>query len=814
MTGRHQLGLIAAAARAAAPLASIFEHWTWLSRSAVAVGLVAGAAALARWWRAPLWAQALAMVGALLFGLTWMFPSGDEPLGVLPGLDTLAHFGELLAASAGEIRSYGIPVPDTTPLLFITVGGIGAVAVAVDLCAVGLRRPALAGLPMLAIYSVPVAVHTESVPAFPFIVGAAGFLWLLAADNIDRVRRFGHRFTGDGRPVDVWEASPLAASGRRLAIVGVILAVLLPLAVPGFSTSLLDQYATGGDGPGRGGKGGTSGRVNLFAALSGELNRSEVRNLVTVRTTDPDPYYLRFAVADELRASGFAVRGPSGSPVTRVLDDVPAPDDGLVRHRHEATVRITDDFNMPFLPVYAEPVRMRGVGANWLYDPNSQIVYSNKELSKGRQYTFDYLRTEYDPTVLRAAAPLPPEHPNRRLYTALPHAVPAVTELVEELTADRSTPYDRVRAIYDHFSRANGFRYSLNTEGGTSGQEIVSFLNNKAGFCQQYASAMAWLVRAAGIPARVAFGFTTGTPRRDGTFTLTNLNLHAWTEVYFDGIGWVPFDPTPAANVPGSTRPAWAPDVDAPVAVPTTPAPGANPATGGQPATGNDRLIPRDVDENTAIGDSGPVGTGPRWPWWLAGALAALLVLLGLPAVRRNRLRRRRYARMEAAAIPRILTTGGTRAVRVDPDTSRLRADAHAAWDELLDSMVDYRIPVDPTETPRATVERLATRELADPAAREAIRLLGQAEERARYAREPLAAVGLTAAVRTVRTALAAEAGRRAHALATVLPASILRRWRSAGLETLGRLVTVGSRLRVGLVRWNPRRLLIRPGDR
>ena len=47
---------------------------------------------------------------------------------------------------------------------------------------------------------------------------------------------------------------------------------------------------------------------------------------------------------------------------------------------------------------------------------------------------------------------------------------------------------------------------------------------------------MAWLVRAAGIPARVAFGFTNGSKRDGDTYTLTNLNLHAWTEVYFDGV--------------------------------------------------------------------------------------------------------------------------------------------------------------------------------------------------------------------------------------------------------------------------------------
>ena len=71
---------------------------------------------------------------------------------------------------------------------------------------------------------------------------------------------------------------------------------------------------------------------------------------------------------------------------------------------------------------------------------------------------------------------------------------------------------------------------------------------------------MARQLRAAGIPARVAFGWTLGNRRKGNTYTLTNKNLHAWTEIYFDGYGWVPFDPTPAGDIAGSASSAWAPE--------------------------------------------------------------------------------------------------------------------------------------------------------------------------------------------------------------------------------------------------------------
>ena len=277
-------------------------------------------AALTRLARAPLWGQVLGMLAGLLLALTWLFPSGEELLAILPTPGTFAHFGDLLAGSVQDMRSYGVEVPDTDPLLFIAVLGVGAVAVLVDVLAVGLRRPALAGLPMLAIYSVPVAVYVDSVPAMPFVVGAAGYLWLLVTDNVDRVRRFGRRFTGDGRDVDVWEASPLAAAGRRLAAVGVALAVVLPLAVPGMTGGLLDSLSRGpGNGTGNGGRLGRHVGSDRPVRLARRPAQPVRRWPTWSRSppSEPSPFYLRYAVADELRPDGFPgaqPQRPAGQP--------------------------------------------------------------------------------------------------------------------------------------------------------------------------------------------------------------------------------------------------------------------------------------------------------------------------------------------------------------------------------------------------------------------------------------------------------------------------------------------------------------------
>ncbi|GAA2183049.1 transglutaminase family protein [Micromonospora lupini] len=818
MIASRNTGAVAAAATllAAAPLSAIFQTWTWLIQCVIAVAVVAGVAALTRLVRAPLWGQVLGMLAALLLALTWLFPSGSELLTFLPTPATIGHFADLLTGSAQDMRSYGVEVPDTDPLLFITALGVGGVAVLVDVLAVGLRRPALAGLPMLAIYSVPVAVYVDSVPPLPFVVGAAGFLWLLVTDNVDRVRRFGRRFTGDGRDVDVWEASPLASAGRRLAVVGVVVAVALPLAVPGMTGGLLDRLSGGtGNGSGTGrGAGGSSGRIDLFASLAGQLNQSEVADLVKVTTSEPNPFYLRYAVADELRPSGFQARSPSGRPANR---DLPDPTErggqGVQQVRYRATVEVTKSLSMSLMPVYAEPVRTEDLNSNWLYDPSQQVVFSNRENSRGRKYAFDYVRSTYTPAALRAARPLPADHPVRRQLTATPGPVPEVEELVKGLTQGKRTDYDRVLAIYQHFSADNGFSYRLSTASGSSGQDIVNFLINKVGYCQQYAAAMAWLVRSAGIPARVAFGFTNGSKRDGDTYTLTNLNLHAWTEVYFDGVGWVPFDATPAYGVPGSTRSAWAPDTDAPE--PSTPETGATDSPTGPDSSagpaGPDNAD-RDTDTGLSLGGEKPAEQAPVWPWWTAGVLA-LLALLAVPALRRLALRRRRAGRPDATVATAVgddaRSADDGHVMVVEADAGRARADAHAAWAELLDTMVDFKVRVDQTETPRATADRLVRDALADDtAAVGAARLLGRAEERARYARDPLTGEPLPPALRTIRGALATRADRRTRFVATVLPPSVLLRWRLALADASGRLVALTGRIRYRLLRWNPRRML------
>ena len=109
---------------------------------------------------------------------------------------------------------------------------------------------------------------------------------------------------------------------------------------------------------------------------------------------------------------------------------------------------------MSLMPVYAEPTRTDDLSDNWLYDTNQQVVFSNRENSAGPEVLLRLrpLDLHARPRCGRAR-PLPTDHPVRRQMTATPGPVPEVEELVKGLIQGKRTDYDRVLAIYQHFSR-------------------------------------------------------------------------------------------------------------------------------------------------------------------------------------------------------------------------------------------------------------------------------------------------------------------------------------------------------------------------
>ncbi|MGI5237179.1 transglutaminase TgpA family protein [Dactylosporangium sp. CA-139066] len=831
MNQRKHLTLIAAGSAflASLPLINVFENYTWAFRSFLVVAVMCGVGLLVRSLRAPSWAPTGAMALAGLLSLTWLYRSHEEYLGILPSPGTIVHFGQLLRTASQEMSEYATPVGDRDGFLFLATLGVAAVALLVDLFAVVVRRPALAGLPMLAIYSVPVTVDTESTSWFPFVLGAVGFLWLLVTDNVDRVRRFGRRFTGDGRDVDLWEPSPLAAAGQRLGALSVIAAVLIPLVPFAMPSGILDSFGTGAGGGGGAGIGnGRNGKsVSMFALLSGQLNRSKAVEMVKVTNIDDtDPFYLRFNVLEDLSAKGFSARPISGGgPVSNGFGK-PQWDSSVKATSHTARIEVSNELAINYLPIYTWPTKIDKVSNSWAFDAKTAVVYSGKETTSKKSYNVTYLKSEISPDDLRRAAPLDNSDPQLKdLVTAPSNAV--VKSKVDELIKGKTTEYDKVTSILGFFSTDNGFVYDISTGPDTSGTKIADFLQNKRGYCAQYAAAFGWLLREAKIPSRVAFGFARGDrPSGSKTMTLTNFNLHAWTEVYFPGYGWLPFDATPPTAIGGSVRASYMPatqtadgndDVNrrGSQPLPTTSSSASDQGPTGHEDPGNHGGTDGTLDQSTTdrLAAAATSGTGISFTTVLIVAL-----LLAMPAVARRRTRRRRLT-FATPGTPNGVPVGDGPQMAVIPDdgssAATARDNAHRAWDELLDTMTDYRVAIDDAETPRATVDRLVRKERLRDQAESGARMLSTVEEYARYARRPLSAQELRSALSSVESAFAANATTKIRLQARFLPPSVLRRWRTnLGVRSSALTLSIGRGWDSLMRTLSVRRMVARRSDR
>ena len=132
-------------------------------------------------------------------------------------------------------------------------------------------------------------------------------------------------------------------------------------------------------------------------------------------------------------------------------------------------------------------------------------------------------------------------------YMKIPDSVPErVYDLTEEITAGKETSYEKIMAIQDYLH--THFTYTLRPPYTPADRDFVDYFlfELKEGYCTYFASAMAVMGRATGIPTRYAEGFLMpSVPNSKGIYEVKKLNGHAWTEVYFPQVGWLPFDPTP-----------------------------------------------------------------------------------------------------------------------------------------------------------------------------------------------------------------------------------------------------------------------------
>jgi transglutaminase-like putative cysteine protease len=696
-------------------LLPIFNSTGWLPRVLLMVGAISATSAMLQRVRAlsPLIPLAMALVWAAL--VTALYAHTVAPLGFIPGPAALRQLHVTMSSGFTDTVQLAAPVEVTRGLSLLTTAGVGLVAVVVETLASGLRRPAVAGLPLLAIFTVSAATISRGVGWVPFVFAAAGYLALLLAEGRDRVSRWGRPVRASRGPRGKQPVrgqavtTQLTQVGRRVGFAAISIAVVVPVIVPGLHSGWFGTHHTNGVGGFTSDPNSGSATISPIVSIGQELNEPVPNSLFTYTTTGT-PTYLRLATLDRFDGNQWTVSSVSTPTDARISKGIPAPAGVTLQPTGSVDTDVTiTGLRQAYLPVptTATAVQARG---DWRYNPVNPAIYGVNTSTLHLDYTATSAVYQPSPTFLNSLAAVAANE-TIEPYLTLPAGLPPqIHQIADEIIANAGavSQYQKAVALQAWFQAGT---YDISVKTGTGETALLTFLSNRRGFCEQFAATMALMARLEGIPARVDVGFTPGAKiANSNSYLVTTADAHAWPELYFPGAGWLRFEPTPRSDGQ-TTDPSY-----------------ANAAIGPQPAASG-TAVPNDAVAKpelpnlrpstvTAAGKSRHHGfaIGKLSAGWLTAVLVVLLGLVVAPAARWTT-RRRRW------------TAADTEAAR-----------AHAAWDELGDDVRDLGLEWGgDSDTPRrAAATLVATRRLAyDVAAQQALSRLTRAEELARYAARP-----------------------------------------------------------------------------
>jgi len=722
-------------------LLPIFDSYGWIPRVVLVVATVAATSALAQRVRALLVVAPLLMLVALAFMLTLLYAHQVAPLGFVPGPAAWRLLHQTLSNGFNDTTQLSAPVPITRGLSLMTTGGIGLVAVVVETLATGLRRPAVAGLPLLAIFTVPAAILNDGVGWQPFVFGAAGYLALLLAEGRERITRWGRpvraqrpsraesafapptrqlataqpqaqarAFAGSARTTSSTTPATthLTQVGRRVGVAAIGVAVIVPVIIPGLHSGWFGTHHTSGAGGLSDGSNGTS--INPIVSMRRDLEQTTPQPLFSYTTTGK-PEYLRMLTLDKFDGSQWTPAAFSSPDDEDAGGQLSLPANVTVKPIGRTTTDVTvSGLKEPYLPLPMVPTTVKAHG-DWLYNPTTSVVYSKHSSTIHLKYEVTSDVYSPDEPTLNSIV-INTQDPSLAPYLKVPANLPATIQAEADnviALAHATTPYQKAVALQRWFQ--SNFVYDVSVKSGSNTSALLSFLQDRTGYCEQFAATMALMARMEGIPSRVDVGFTPGSKIVDtDTYLVTTADAHAWPELYFPGAGWLRFEPTPRGDQ--TFEPAYS-QATGPAVI-TSPSPGATSSVhpGGPFATPGQNGLPPGGRVGVPVGSTS--GSGFHLPiGWLVVVFILLLGVLSSPVLKWWS-RRRRWAAASTAV-----------------------ARAHAAWDHLGDDLRDLHLEWrGDDDTPRrAAAALLATRRLHyDHSAQQALERLARSEELARYA--------------------------------------------------------------------------------
>jgi transglutaminase-like putative cysteine protease len=657
------------------------------------------------------WVPPLAGLAVLVFTMTLSFAPLTAFAAIVPTGETLGAFRDLVVAGADSIASQSVPAKPTAGIVFMLTAGTALLAISLDWLVVALRQPGLVGIPLFAIVLVPTFVGIGYPSPAAIVLTAVAYLLVLYLD-------LGERRSGGALGV---------------AAAAVVAALVVPLALP----QIAEPQQTSGSG--------FSAGVNTFINLGENLRQPNVTEVLRYSNERNEPQYLTLAIITRFEGAQWRPGDPQEHEGDiQSIAPVPGLDDGILQVERTTAVTITG-MGGQFAPVPYAPRSVMGLYGSWSVNPETYSVETTVGSIRDEQYTVISERPA--PTVEQLSASIAGYGPEFDRYLEPPSDFPeSLKQLTAEIVGDAESQYEKALALQSFF-RDTDFEYSEQTPvteryDTVRSTAIEQFLERRSGYCVHFASAMAVMARALYIPARLAIGFTPGefvdAEGEPDYFSVTTANLHAWPELWFDGIGWVRFEPTPGRGFEPSFD---SEQVTQPTSGPTT-APTAKPTRSPLP----EPQQTEQVDAPSTTAPTRPVDeTTPRII--VAVLLVGLALLVLLPFV---------------PLVVRVVRRGW-RSTQV----ARTGSAVHA-WAELSDTAVDLGYPIAGL-TPRELA--FALRQGMPEKAVRALAALLDALEATAFSPAPGRA--LLRDLRVVRRAMLRAALRRDRVRAVVSPASV-----------------------------------------